>query len=92
MMNIELSLTPKELSILRNELLTRLEEFVILIESDNVDKATKIFYVRYALVIHKTLRQFGGHESNILSTQNDFISFISARSGIDVNNIASELN
>ena len=91
-MNIELRLTPKELAILRNELLTILEDFVILIESENVEKSTKRFYIRYALVIHKTLRQLGGHESNILLNQNDFISLLSTKSGIDASYIASELN
>ena len=89
--NIELSLTPKELAILRNELLKMLEEFIILIESKNVEKSTKRFYIRYALVMHKTLRQLGGHESNILSNQNAFISFLSAKSGINASYIASEL-
>ena len=77
---------------MRNELLTQLEEFIILIESENVEISTKRLYIRYALVMHKTLRQLGGHESNILSNQNDFISFLSAKSGINASYIASELN
>lgn len=89
-MNIELSLTPKELTYLCNELLTILEDFIILIESENVEESTKKIYIRYALVMHKTLRQLGGHESNILFNQNDFINFLSKKAKLNVNKIAKE--